>query len=69
MDLPAKYTLESDYHYRLNVPKEIWGRVCKRLAEGIEYHNFKDHVHCDPVRDDAYMQCWLAMKRVQGEKN
>lgn len=67
LDLPVLYTLESDYHYRMNIPKDIWGRVCKRLAEGIAYHNFMDYVEGDPVRDDAYTRTrsWLSIKRVQ----
>ncbi len=35
--------------YRLNVPKDVWGRICQKLAAGIDYHNFKGHVHGDPA--------------------
>jgi hypothetical protein len=65
LELKLSVTPDHDYHYRLNVPKDVWGRVCQKLAEGITYHNFKNHVHGEPARDHAYMQCWMAMNGVQ----
>lgn len=35
--------------YRLNAPKDVWGRICQKLAAGIDYHNFKGYVHGDPA--------------------
>ena len=65
LELELMITPENDYHFRLNVPKDVWGRVCQGLAAGITYHNFKNHVHGKPDRDHAYMECWVAMNRVQ----
>lgn len=65
LDLHVLHTPENDYHYRLNIPKDVWGRVCQSLASGIDYHNFKNHIHGDPVRDEAYMGCWSAMNMAQ----
>lgn len=67
LELQMLRTPGNDYHYRLNVPKDVWGRICQKLAAGIDYHNFKGHVHGDPVRDEAYMGCWSSMYKAQLE--
>ena len=60
-------TPSNDYHYRLNIPKDIWGRICQKLASTIDYHNFKGHVHGDSIRDKAYMGCWNSMYQAQNQ--
>lgn len=62
-----KKTPARDYLWRISIGNVTWGRVLARLAEGIEYTNFKGAVHGDPIRDRAYLRCWTAMRDAQDE--
>jgi hypothetical protein len=65
LDLELSVTPQNDYHYQLNVSKDVWGRVCQKLAEGITYHNLKNRVHGELSRNQAYMRCWAAIYGAQ----
>lgn len=62
-----KKTPDRDYLWRISIGNVTWGRVLARLAEGIEYSNFKGAVHGDPIRNRAYGRCWTAMRDAQDE--
>lgn len=62
-----KKTPARDYLWRISIGNITWGRVLARLAEEIEYTNFKGAIHGDPVRDRAYLRCWTAMRDAQDE--
>lgn len=61
-------TSDADYRYRATFLKTLWAEIVRREAEAIDYDNFKDAVHEGTVRDRAYMGCWSALLRAQGEK-
>ena len=65
---PATETPENDYRFRIIIRKTTWADLVGRLAERIDYSNFKNHVHGDPARDRAYMRCWSAMREAQSSE-
>jgi hypothetical protein len=62
-------TPNNDYLYRLFVPKHIFANILFYITMDIDYGNFKNEVHGDPIRDEAYMECWYAMNDAQHLKN
>ena len=62
-----------DYRYRLSISKRDWMKLAAKLAEQVEYNNFKMAVHERPDQADktaAYSEIWWTMRRVQmGESN
>jgi hypothetical protein len=57
----SSHTPDGDYHYRLTVSKEIWGKYLEKVAAELDYDNFKNSVHGQRDRDSAYMGVWSAM--------
>jgi len=58
----------SDYCCRLFMPRRDWEQLGAALTVEIDYDNFKQQVHGDPLRDAAYMQMWSTMRRFQEQK-
>ncbi|MCA9936541.1 MAG: hypothetical protein H6662_15470 [Ardenticatenaceae bacterium] len=65
---PIAETPEADYCCRMFMNRDTWQLLATRLADGIDYPNFKAAVHGDPARDQAYMQMWSAMRSFQDRK-
>jgi hypothetical protein len=61
-------TPSRDYRFRTVATKQAVAQVLARQVTEIDYTNFKDAVHGDPQRDDAYMDVWSAMHRLQRDK-
>ena len=59
----------SDYCCRLFMPRRDWEQLGAALTVEIDYDNFKQQVHGDPLRDAAYMQMWSTMRRFQEQKD
>lgn len=58
-------TPDADYAHRIFMPKWIWVILAEKLAEGIDYPNFKAAVHGNWRRDQAYFRIWQEMKLLQ----
>jgi hypothetical protein len=61
-------TANTDYRYRLVVPKAVWADVARDLAAEIDYGNFKSRAHRqagDPRYVDALHDVWDVMHRLQ----
>lgn len=55
-------TPERDYRFRFGMHKYGWAEVMYRMAESINYTNFKDVIHeRDPERAIAYTGVWAQM--------
>lgn len=61
-------TLDSDYRFRIVATREEYQDLLKHLGDELDYTNFKDTVHGDPVRDRAYMDTWQTMQAFQSAK-
>lgn len=57
-----------DYRFRTVATKHAVAQVLARQITDIDYTNFKDAVHGDRQRDDAYLDAWSAMHRLQRDK-
>ena len=55
----------SDYAFRAFIPRPLVTAVISNLVETLDASNFKDSIHGDPIRDDAYYQCWDALYDAQ----
>ena len=52
---------EADYRFRIQIPREQWGRVMRAEGEGLDYESFKDAM--GPTGDDAdYMRAMSATR-------
>jgi hypothetical protein len=57
-----------DYRWRMSIGKADWVQLAARLAEGVDYSNFKNTVHEQPDQGSkgrAYLVIWRAMRDVQ----
>jgi hypothetical protein len=57
-----------DYRWRMSISKADWVQLAARLAEGVDYSNFKNTVHEKPDQGSkgrAYLVIWRAMRDVQ----
>lgn len=68
LDLPGH-----DYPYRIVIPREEWIALAARLAEMIDYSNFKSAVEekaldgfAGQARHDLYMKVWGVMHGAEG---
>ena len=61
-------TANTDYRFRIVVPKPVWSEVTQELTAEIDYGNFKDRAH-DRSGDDKYVhalhEVWEVMERLQ----
>jgi hypothetical protein len=56
----------SDYAYRMVVPRSILAPFMAGLMEELDYGNFKATLpSSDRLRHDAYLKCWRAMSEWQ----
>jgi len=55
---------DSDYRFRVFVPKAVVAEIISSLINQIDYDNFKNSVE-DDFRHDAYIDIWRAMNKVQ----
>lgn len=55
----------SDYAYRVFIRRPLVTAVISNLVETLDASNFKDSIHGNPIRDDAYYQCWDALYDAQ----
>ncbi len=61
-------TFDSDYRYRVIIPKAIFGEYVMTAAEEISYGNFKDAAKKSlPGRERALMGVWSALYELQPE--
>jgi hypothetical protein len=59
----------TDYAYRFYVTAEQWAELARLLTvEILDYTNYKNSIHGDRVRDDAYYDIWRRMFRLQQQK-
>jgi len=61
-------TTDTDYRFRIVVPKQIWVEVVRELTAEIDYSNFKDRAHSRSGDDsyvDALHDVWGVMERLQ----
>ena len=61
-------TPQADYAYRVVVERTVWIKLASALAEEIDYCNFKDEVHGEHDRDDAYLGVWSEMHQLQQKR-
>ena len=57
-----------DYRWRMSIGKADWIRLAARLAEAVDYSNFKNAVHDQPDqlnKGRAYLAIWRVMHEVQ----
>lgn len=60
-------TPRRDYMYRTTLPRSVVDAAISEQIARIDYGNFKDSVP-DEQRHDRYMECWVAMLRLQNYK-
>ncbi len=61
-------TTDTDYRFRIVVPRPVWIEVTQELAAEIDYGNFKDRAHSRSGDDkyvDALHDVWAVMERLQ----
>lgn len=60
-------TLDSDYRYRIVVPKRVWLRVMRDMTAEIQYSNFKNAAAAmgDQEYVDAANGVWMRMLSLQ----
>ncbi len=61
-------TENTDYRYRLVLPKAVWGRVVAELTAEIDYGNFKSQAYektGDKQYSNALHDVWDVMYRLQ----
>ncbi|MBF0102217.1 MAG: hypothetical protein HQK77_15055 [Desulfobacterales bacterium] len=56
----------TDYRFRVSIPRHIWKLYLDMAAESLDYDNFKT-ASCShsALRHNAYMTCWQAMREFQ----
>jgi hypothetical protein len=57
-----------DYRYWIGLDKKDWIKLAARLAEAVDYSNFKSAVHDQPSQSNksmAYLRIWQTMMDVQ----
>jgi hypothetical protein len=71
-DLPSMERPTSDesrdYRWRMSIGKADWVQLAARLAEAVDYSNFKNAVHDQPDQINkgrAYLAIWRVMREVQ----
>lgn len=52
----------SDYPWRIEVPRKAFAQTLAKLAETIDYGNFKDSVQ-EQDRHAAYLEVWALMAK------
>jgi hypothetical protein len=60
-------TSDSDYRFRVHLPRQTWATYVAAAAAAIDYHNFKDAVAARAGADRAhtYGQVWSVMQGLQ----
>src|SRR5947209_1813970 len=58
-------TPRADYAYRVVMNRSLWEQLARHLTADINYTNFKDAIHGEPDRDDAYLDVWATMSELQ----
>jgi hypothetical protein len=59
---------DSDYSYRMVVPRSILATFMAGLMETLDYRNFKATIpYNDQARHEAYFKCWEVMNEWQGK--
>ncbi len=61
-------TKNTDYRFRVVMPKPVWVEVARELAAEIDYGNFKDRAHSRAGNSkyvDALHEVWEVMERLQ----
>jgi hypothetical protein len=57
-----------DYRWRMSIGRADWVQLAARLAEAVDYSNFKNAVHDQPDQGNkgrAYLRIWHVMHEVQ----
>ena len=57
-----------DYRWRMSISKADWIRLAARLAEAVDYSNFKNAVHDQPDQGNkgrTYLAIWRVMHEIQ----
>ncbi|TVR16662.1 MAG: NUDIX domain-containing protein [Planctomycetota bacterium] len=59
----------SDYPARAYCPRQAWAQALARMAEAIDYPNFKQQVHkeCGPQRAHIYGAVWQSLLLIEQE--
>lgn len=66
---PTMHTPHGDYHYRALVKRAHLAETMAALVDGIDYGNFKAHVHgAGAARMSAYCRVWSAMADWQARR-
>jgi len=59
---------ESDYKYRVQIPRELWSRILAHEAETLDYNSFKDALveeHADSEYLRAMFTTWGVLRKMQ----
>lgn len=70
--LPIGDTANTDYRFRIVVPKTTWAEVARALAGEIDYGNFKSRVHSrtsDADYTHALHEVWAVMEKLQHRRS
>ncbi|WP_243357902.1 hypothetical protein [Fundidesulfovibrio terrae] len=62
---------EADYRYRIQIPKEIWGRALQDEANDLDYNSFKDAMAQAGMSADylrAMFSTWSIIHKIQTEE-
>ena len=64
-------TANSDYRYRIKIPKTVWSEYLADCALQIDYPSVKKNIipDNDPLRKDAYYQVWETLFRWRSKKD
>ena len=65
IDMKIRRTPAADYAFRAELPAAEWTRAVMEESDAIDYGNFKNAVHDGTARDDAYLDVWSVMYRLQ----
>lgn len=59
--------LKADYPHRIELPKSTWADVVARMAQSIDYANFKDEAKrvSGKRRADVLMRVWSALRDIE----
>lgn len=62
---PYHETPQNDYAFRVFLQRPLVMEVVTNLIATLDASNFKESVHGNPIRDEAYYLCWEALYEAQ----
>lgn len=70
VEIPSvEHNIAADYAFRITLPAGLWSQVIARLADSVDYTNFKDMMHDQcPHWNAVLMRIWSDTRRVQDDQ-